>query len=115
MSTRQPSQQLLGNVLSITVDGNSYLSDEFYLLHPHSDTTMPLDSSCTEGAQSPPHLLDKSRLVASLNLRAAILRTYTVDIAFVRHKLPSLFGGVPTFLLHGHKGLQQQMKRMTKN
>ena len=114
MSTRQPSQQLLGNVPSITVDGNSYLSDRFYLLRPHGDTKTPQDSSCTCtcGAQSPPHLLDKSRLVASLDLRAAILGTYTVDLAFVRQELPTLFGGIPTLLLHGHKGLQQQMKRM---
>ena len=96
------------NVPSITVDGNVYLSDRFYLLRPQDEPLAPQHESCKCGTHGPPPLLDKGRLIASLDLRAAILGTYTVDINFVRQELPTLFGGVPTLVLHGHKGLKQR-------
>lgn len=98
------------NVPSITVDGNVYLSDRFYLLRPDDDPMSPQDESCKCGAHGPPPLLDKSRLLASLDLRAAILGSYTVDINFVRQELPTLFGGVPTLVVHGHKGLKKRIE-----
>jgi len=98
------------HVPSITVGRTSYLSDRFYLLRPLGDLNVQHGgSSCTCGALNPPPLLDKNQFIASLDLRAAILGTYTLDLSFVRRELPTLFGGVPTLVLHGHKGLKERV------
>ena len=88
-------------------------------------------AACTCGSTSPPPLLDRAALVRSLlgggsagngggGLVAAILSTYTFDPGWMAHEMPGLFpllapgsggegesgGGVPTLVLHGHRGLR---------
>ena len=83
-----------------------YYSDRFYLnrtIHHDKDTT----KSCQCGANDPPPLFHRSALVASLNLKLAILGTYTLDPSALVQEMPSLFGSeakVPTLVLHGQKG-----------
>ena len=106
---------------SIEVDGTRYLSDRFYLHHHISATATPgpddadttaatpteQHACCHCGAQQPPPLLCRSRLVQSLQLRAAIVGTYTISdsIESIRSQYPSLVSGdVPCVILHGKKG-----------
>mgnify|MGYP000862206299 CR=1 FL=1 len=51
-------------------------------------------------------LFCRAELIASLNLKAAILGTYVIDPVCLKKELPSLFGedaSVPTLLLHGQR------------
>jgi hypothetical protein len=105
----------------VQVDGVRYYSDRFYLnrtaVEDPIDANEPAGasassssqstSSCTCGARNPPPLLDRSRLVASLKLKAAILATYTLEPDTVMSEFPSLFHAnttVPVLILHGQKG-----------
>jgi hypothetical protein len=104
-------------VSSIQVDGVVFKSDRFYLNRSVDDPPVMLPSGCSCGARSPPPLLDVKRLVASLDLKAAILATYTLDLKYMQRELLSLFAPqsvVPTLVLHGHKGLSERMKRAAK-
>ncbi|KAI2510685.1 hypothetical protein MHU86_3796 [Fragilaria crotonensis] len=93
----------------IQVDGNRYYADRFYLLKPNGDEPCNAEThsshSCTCGAQQPPPTLDRARLIQSLDLKAAILGTYTVSPAYVMN----LFENIPTLVLHGHKGLESKL------
>jgi len=59
---------------------------------------------------TPPPLFDRSKLVESLHLKAAILGTYCFEVATLQSEFPSLFGSsngddnIPTLVLHGHRG-----------
>ncbi|KAL7569890.1 hypothetical protein ACA910_008557 [Epithemia clementina (nom. ined.)] len=102
----------------IDVKGSRFYSDRFYLNrtlpeddHGEADDKESIEYAnsgmgrdCTCGARKPPPLFDRSALVASLDLNAAILATYTVDQRSLLHEFPTLFGEnatVPTLVLHG--------------
>jgi hypothetical protein len=106
-------------VPSVEVDGVTYKSDRFYL-----NTTTSVDdgngtengnkstSNCTCGSQQPPPLFDREKLVQSLDLKAAILGTFTTDLNWMAKTFPQLVGPtstVPTLILHGHKGLMKRL------
>ena len=127
----------------VTVDGTKYYSDRFYLCRPSGlvdDSSLGGASkppaTCTCGHDSPPPLIDRSRLVRSLvrgadgggGLAAAMLGTYTFDPYWMAHELPDLFPtpaveaagcrpAIPTLVLHGHKGLRiyRRVARATKS
>ena len=98
-------------VPSVEVDGFQYRSDRFHLLRPKgfrqkNNNNDDDDGGCRCGARAAPPLLDRSRLIASLDLKAAILATYTLDPVWCMQEFPSLFGEsdtIPTLVLHGHK------------
>lgn len=115
----------------VTVDGTKYYSDRFYLCRPSGLVDDDLGAAskpptaCTCGHDSPPPLIDRSRLVHNLvrgadgggGLVAALLGTYTFDPYWMAHELPDLFPtaaeaaadcrpAIPTLVLHGHKGLR---------
>ena len=110
-------------------DGTIYKSDRFYLhaAQGDEDITNPNDSKnhngnslrisdsttspCTCGARRPPPLFDREKLLQSLELEAAILGTFTVDLKWMSSAFPQLVGRqatVPTLILHGQKGLTKQ-------
>ena len=99
----------------IQVDGNRYYADRFYLLAPTGDETSASASatppSCTCGAQQAPPTLDRARLIQSLDLKAAILGTYTVSPSHVIR----LFEDIPTLVLHGHKGLESRLETVSNH
>ncbi|EEC49115.1 predicted protein [Phaeodactylum tricornutum CCAP 1055/1] len=108
----------------IAIDGVEFLSDRFYLNKTIYDdgiatsaspggvglyaTATSCTNACRCGARCPPPLFDRSRLVAQLNLKAAILVSYTVQPSWLAKEFPTLLGphaNVPTLVLHGKKGL----------
>ena len=105
------------SVPSVIVDGVEYLSDRFYLNRGVGDPPVTPTNECTCGARSPPPLLDRGRLVASLKVKAAIVASYTLDPSHMIREYPSLFGpdnNVPTLVLHGHMGLSDRLKQKKK-
>jgi len=102
--TRQP----LSDASAVVVDGVHFYSDRFYLHTTIYDDQEELkEASCECGCNKPPPLLDRSALVASLDLKAAILATYTLEPNSLSREFPSLFGDdatVPTLVLHGKRG-----------
>eukprot|EP00540_Astrosyne_radiata_P017940 CAMPEP_0116865606 /NCGR_PEP_ID=MMETSP0418-20121206/25543_1 /TAXON_ID=1158023 /ORGANISM="Astrosyne radiata, Strain 13vi08-1A" /LENGTH=345 /DNA_ID=CAMNT_0004501101 /DNA_START=157 /DNA_END=1191 /DNA_ORIENTATION=+ len=105
---------------TVRVDGIPYRSDRFYLLWcaAESGDEEPRRGKCECGARQSPPLLDRSRLVESLQLRAAVLVTYTFGPKWTQREFPSLFGEgarVPTLVLHGHKGLSQDQSDEASN
>jgi hypothetical protein len=119
-----------GEIPFVQVDGVRYYSDRFYLNRTALDDPVGADepggasasssqsaSSCTCGARNPPPLFDRSRLVASLKLKAAILATYTLEPDTVMSEFPSLFHAnttVPVLILHGQKGWTPYDKKAEK-
>ncbi|GKY96711.1 hypothetical protein MPSEU_000630600 [Mayamaea pseudoterrestris] len=137
------SKPNLSEVPFITVDGHDFYADRFYLttsVHDDNDssddqyssssTRQQLSAShnndyddsfkCTCGSRQAPPLLDRSKLVASLDLKAAIIATFSIDANIHSHasskptatsrwlplEFPSLFGPdatVPTLILHGQR------------
>ncbi len=104
----------------IEIDDIAYFSDRFYLHRlPTDDDPMSQQQypwSCSCGARGSPPLLDISRLVASLDLQAAILATYTLDPEWMQVALPSMFGPdakIPTLVLHGQKGFSSGSPKAT--
>ncbi len=93
---------------SVTVDGVRFWSDRFYLNDTHCDTLSA--GKCMCGAQQAPPLMSRERLVQSLDLKAAVLGTFSIDIAWLRQSFPKLVGPnatVPTLILHGDKRIQK--------
>ena len=97
----------------IEVQGQRFYSDRFYLNRTISNgdndeafEEEPPKGKCTCGAREAPPLFDRAALVASLDLKAAILATYTVEKDSLQQEFPSLFSEkstVPTIVLHGRK------------
>ena len=82
----------------VEINGKKYHSDRFYLNKPLG--SLPYYDN-NEGV-----LFCRAELIASLNLKAAIVGTYVLDPACLKKELPSLFGedaSVPTLLLHGQR------------
>lgn len=110
------SSESVKTVTSVKVDGVAFWSDRFYLNRAVGDAPASTNTKCICGARSPPPLLDRARLVASLQLKAAIVATYTLDPKYMCEELASLFGpqsNVPTLVLHGHKGFCDRKKENT--
>jgi Tyrosyl-DNA phosphodiesterase len=91
----------------ILIDGTKFYSDRFYLhksVWDQSDEGQEQSTPCTCGAKQPPPLLDRERLVSSLDLQAAIFGTYTLDTKYFRRAFASLFDQrIPTLILQGRK------------
>jgi len=99
----------------ITIDGVPFFSDRFYLTASEYDFTdlkakSVLCPSCgsksSEQEEWDPHfpLFHASRLVASLDLQAAILGTFSLDTEWFLEKFPSLVR-IPTLVLYGQRGM----------
>ncbi len=118
----------------VEIEGVKFFSDRFYLNAP---TGLPYYDYNKNGSESKderrrnkqaPPLFDRARLVKSLDLKVAILGTYTVDIDWISKEMPSLFPPfsvdeedakdqnfmIPTLLLHGHQGLKNELLRKQK-
>lgn len=116
MSSQMALAQAVLEAPSVTVDGTRYWSDRFYLNHVDGD---PLPSSnnsgggCTCGAKQAPPLMSRERLVQSLDVKAAILGTFTLDTAWLVEAFPQLVGPkatVPTLIIHGAKKFNQERR-----
>lgn len=104
----------------VTVNGQRYFSDRFYLnkvnceeedyhQQQRSETESLDGTPCHCGARGAPHLFDRSALLKELDLHAAILGTFSLDPQWLVEEFPSLFAEdarVPTLVLHGRKGFQ---------
>lgn len=97
---------------SVTVDGVRYWSDRFYLNQLESESVPVIVGDCVCGAQKAPPLLSRERLVQSLDLKAAVLATFSTNLQWLQRTFPNLVGPnatVPTLLLHGDKSCQAQL------
>ena len=113
----------------VQVEGIKYYSDRFYLHRTASDPPVSNITSNTSSSSSAhsaycsckvPPLLDRVKLINSLDLKAVICATYTLDLAWMATAFPQLCGpeaSVPTLILHGQKGLSNKMEeqRRAKN
>jgi hypothetical protein len=97
-------------VPSVQLDSVTYKSDRFYLhaVDEDEDEDDRLEvKECTCGSRQAPPLFHRERFVNSLQLEAAILGTYTIDVEWMAQTFPQLVGpnaSVPTLILHGQKG-----------
>lgn len=101
-------------VPSVQLDGIAYKSDRFYLHAVDEDDRLLGSQECACGSRQAPPLFHRERLVNSLQLQAAILGTYTVDLEWMAQTFPQLVGptsSVPTLILHGQKGRMPQLRR----
>ncbi len=123
----------------IEIDGLKFYSDRFYLNKPTGLISSPLPetddnndsgptltddnrdcttTNCCYCQSSVPPLFDRSKLIQSLRLRAAVVSTYVFDPDWMSKEMPSLFppptsdiegmknsNCVPTLFLHGHKSM----------
>ncbi|CAB9512602.1 expressed unknown protein [Seminavis robusta] len=114
----------------LEVEGVKYYSDRFYLnrtlLDPPQSSPPSNQSAvyshynkdCSCGARQAPPLLDLSKLIASLDVKAAILATYTLSPRWIAKAYPKLCGPegtVPTLILHGQKGLSKRLEKKQKD
>lgn len=100
----------------VEIDGVSFYADRFYLTssvyddddddddpeEEHSSASSP----CTCGAKQALPLLNRSKLIQSLDLKAVIMATFSMNLFWLAKEFPSLFGEeatVPILLLHGDK------------
>jgi len=68
---------------------------------------------CHCGSHQPPQLLDRQRLVNSLQLKGVIAATYSLDLEWMQDTWPQLAGRqshVPTLILHGQRGLDERLE-----
>ena len=105
-------------VPSVRVDGIDFKCDRFYL-HAMGDDEPAVGTGdhCRCGSDQPPPLFQREKLVHSLNLRAAILGTFSIDLEWFQNAFPQLIGPsstIPTLVLHGQKGLSKQLEKETK-
>lgn len=110
---------------SVKVDGIKYFSDRFYLnwvdgdaisMGPSKHSTTRPTPDCICGSQNPPPLFSRERLLNSLDLKAAILGTFTLDLEWVEEVFPQLVGSkstIPTFILHGDKKIRYWLEDAT--
>lgn len=116
----------------IRVNGVIFQSDRFYLNdnnnnNNHSPWKEQNDCHCGGGGGDasgchPPPLFSRSHLVESLQLKAAVIGTYTFEMDVFKREFPSLFGkqdhnssiGIPTFVIHGKKGWNKQKTTRTQ-
>ena len=117
-------------VSCIEVNGVTYFSDRFYLNNP-SGITENFNADST-GLSSP--LFCQAKLVASLDLKAAIIGTYVLDPDWIKKEFPVLFSDrvngdndstdteeIPALVLHGqweygkHKGKRNKKVATKKN
>jgi hypothetical protein len=117
--------QTISSVPYISIDGIKFFADRFYLnaptgldgFHAISSSTQKRVGECA--CQEPPPLFDIVKLVDSLDLEAAIVSTYTMDLGWMHTAMPTLFpqfgkrtlNSVPTLVLHGTKGLKLRQQR----
>ena len=80
-------------VPSVRVDGIDYKCDRFYL-HAMGDDEPAVGTGdhCRCGSDQPPPLFQREKLVHSLNLRAAILGTFSIDLEWFQNVFPQLIG-----------------------
>lgn len=114
-------------VSCIEVNGVKFFSDRLYLNTPSGITENFNGDS--RGISSP--LFCRSKLVASLDLKAVIIGTYVLDPGWIKKEFPSLFADrvngdtdstatreIPTLLLHGQyeygKNKGNRHKKMTR-
>jgi hypothetical protein len=99
-------------VPSVQLDSVIYKSDRFYLHAVDDDDRLLGLQECTCGSRQAPPLFHRERFVNSLQLEAAILGTYTIDVDWMARTFPQLVGptsSVPTLILHGQKGRIPQL------
>ena len=102
---------------NVEIGSTRFYSDRFYLHRSVYDDDGGCQKSaarastsmggCQCGAKNPPPLFDRSALVASLDLKAAIFATYSLNADGLAQEFPCLFGkeaSIPTLVLHGNKG-----------
>ena len=122
-STKSASCIATDAVPYITVNNTKYYSDRFYLHRTVFDDDngpfplppgFPPSHSCS--CKVPP-LLDRAELINSLDIKAAIMATYTLNLQWMAESFPQLCGPdatIPTLILHGQKGLKQAIHRKKK-
>ena len=111
----------------VEVDGINYYSDRFYLHRTIVDPPVPESNVAsrarTDSAHSAycsckvPPLLDRVSLIHSLDLKAVICATFTLDLAWMSTTFPQLCGpkaNIPTLILHGQKGLATRIEEQKK-
>ena len=94
-------------VPSVQLDNVSYKSDRFYLHAVDEGDRLLGSQECACGSRQAPPQFHRERFVNSLQLEAAILGTYTIDVDWMAQTFPQLVGptsSVPTLILHGNKG-----------
>ena len=122
------------NIPYVTIDGTRFYSDRFYLhrigsvnnsqpdteissssLSTSSSSSTPSPFHCTCGVKQPLPLLDRHRLVQSLDLQCAVLASYTLDKAWLTATFPTLAGPnastIPTLVLHGKMDPRETTKK----
>jgi hypothetical protein len=110
-----PSKHALESVPFVEIKGTRFYSDRFYLNHTmydddDADAVVRRNSkqdACHCGAKQPPPLFNRLALVASLDLKAAIIGSFSIDPNTLQKEFPKLFGAnatIPTLVLHGRKG-----------
>lgn len=120
--------QTLSSVPYVSIDGVKFFADRFYLnaptgldgFHAASSSTQKRLGECA--CQETPPLFDIVKLVESLDLEAAIVSTYSMDLEWMHTAMPKLFPqvgkrtlkSVPTLVLHGDKGLKLRKQRKGK-
>lgn len=101
---------------SVTLDGVKFFSDRFYLNQINGSYTeegkigITPNAECRCGSNQPPPLFPRERLVNSLDLKSAIIATFSVDVNWLADEFPQLVGPkstVPTLILHGDKKVRQ--------
>ena len=107
-------------------DGRRFWSDRFYL---NSTTTEPSDahnsSNCScESSQEPPEFPLIDFVNHSLDVKTSVMGTFNLHPEWFRQNFPR-FGtkedsihdagsSVPTFILHGHRGLENALAKRVK-
>jgi Tyrosyl-DNA phosphodiesterase len=125
--TEEAEDESIIQVPFVEVEGVKYYSDRFYLnrtvlddnkTSPYSRVFTEYNKQCSCGARQAPPLLDLGKLIASLDLKAAILATYTLNLSWIAQTFPALCGPegtVPTLILHGQKGLTKRLEKQEQN
>jgi hypothetical protein len=113
------NHQTCTNIPCIEIEGIPFYSDRFYLHRTiyddddDDDARGPFphrrnnNNKCHCGVKHPLPLFDRAALIQSLNLKAVIWSTYTMEPEAWASEYPTLFGPdatIPTLVMHGKKG-----------